>query len=236
MSFLRTQLLLGDAAIETIKNSCVIVCGVGAVGGFATEMIARCGVGNITLIDFDTVEETNINRQIVALGSTIGKKKIDIMSARIKDINPDCNVVSYDKKLTPENIDEFINSGLDSSQLTVIDAIDDVRAKVALISHCVRNGINIVSSMGAAMRRDLSKIKAGTISETKGCPLARAVRHGLKANGVDIKKINCVYSDEEVAQDIAEARNTAKVLPSYAPMTAAMGIRLGDMAIQSLLV
>ena len=214
-----------------LARSHIMICGVGAVGGMAAEMMARVGAGRITLLDFDTVNESNINRQIVALHSTIGKKKIDVMAARILDINPACIVKTIDEKITEQNVGELLARYKPD---LVLDAIDDVRAKVSLLESCIRGGIPVASSMGAAQRRDLSKIKTGTIGQTKGCPLARAVRTGLRARNVDISKTLCVYSDEEIGRDVASARNMAGALPSFAPMTSTIGIRLADLAIKLL--
>lgn len=222
MRFSRTELLLGPDATRKLKNAHVLICGVGAVGGAAAEAIARMGIGGITLIDFDTVNITNINRQIVALTSTIGAKKTFVMARRIIDINPDCDVVEMDIKITDENIGAILN---DVAPKIIIDAIDDVNAKCALIKTATDRNITIVSSMGAAQKTDLSKIRTGPINKTFGDPLARVIRKKLREMNADMTKTVCVFSDE-IPTTIAQN----KILPSIATTTMTFGIRVADEA------
>ena len=190
--FLRLERLIGRDNIEKLHNSRVTVCGAGAVGGFALESLARSGVGFIRVVDFDTVSITNLNRQVLALHSTIGKKKVEVAKERILDINPACTV---------EAIDGFADSStyksiLDGSAL-LLDCIDSLTPKVGLIEYAVKNNYKVISSMGAALRRDLSLIKVADISETWGCPLARQVRSSLRKRGID-KGVRVVFSPEKV--------------------------------------
>ncbi len=190
--FARTQQLLGKTAMEKIKRARVAVFGLGAVGSFAAEALARTGVGNMHLIDFDRVDATNINRQIYALHSTVGKEKAALAQQRIQDINPDCSL----------KIDSsFVNAGslenlLDPDTDIVVDAIDGLNSKVNLIAAAVKMQIRVVSSMGAGGRTDISMIRTGDISETCVCPLARVVRRRLHRRGI-YKGITTVYSIEK---------------------------------------
>ena len=231
--FLRTELLLGAAAMDKLQNAHVLLAGVGAVGGMAAEVLARTGVGRITVIDFDTVDITNINRQIVALCSTVGMKKIDVMAARIKDINPSCKIAALDLRLTPENIKAVLQ---EHKPDIVLDAIDDVSAKTNLIAEAARADITCISSMGAAMRTDPARIKTDTIKNSNGCPLARAVRKNLNRMGIDTGKIYCTYSDQPITDSIALARDDSGTKPSYAPMTMAMGLQLAFAAVRNIIV
>ena len=162
-----------------LSGKTVSIAGIGAVGGFAVEMLARCGIGHIRILDFDTVSETNINRQIIALHSTIGMLKTDVMKKRILDINPDCHVEAFPEVLTDENHYKLFD-GAD----IVLDCIDSVGAKISLLSDAYHSGVPIVSSMGAALRRNASLVRTADIMDTWGCPLARQIRSGLRKQGV----------------------------------------------------
>ncbi len=231
-AFDRTELLIGIDAMARLRALHVMVVGIGAVGGMATEVLARAGVGRITIVDFDRVEESNINRQIVALHSTVGKLKVDVMHDRILDINPDCEILSLAIKVDSDNVSKLLDN---ISPNIVVDAIDDVRAKVSLLTACVDQNIMVVSSMGAAQKRDLSRIKVGSMNQTSGCSLAKAVRHGLKERSVDLSKIIAVYSDECIAPDVAAARDSARVLPSMMTMTAGIGVRAASVVINDVI-
>ena len=186
--FLRSEMLYGTNSTEILKKSKVAVFGIGGVGSYTAEGLARCGVGNITLIDNDTVSYTNINRQLIALHSTLGKQKTQVMSDRIKDINPLCNVTVLNMFYTPE-------SNLDLSRFDyIVDAIDTVSSKIHLAVICFEKNIPLISCMGAGNKLDPTAFKVADIFETSGCPLARVMRKELKAKGV--KKLKVVYSTE----------------------------------------
>lgn len=177
--FRRTEILLGDK-IEKLKKANIIVFGVGGVGGYVIEMLVRSGVGNITLVDFDKVDISNKNRQIIALDSTIGVPKVEAMRDRIRDINKDCKVKIINDKLTPENLDDF---SLDSYDY-VIDAIDMVSSKLALIKYCKDRDIPIISAMGAGNRVGTPKFEVADIYKTYNDGLAKVMRSGLRKLGV----------------------------------------------------
>lgn len=188
--FSRTELLVGEEGISKLNNSKVIVFGVGGVGSFVVESLTRAGIGNLVLIDNDTVCISNLNRQIHATQSTIGRVKVDVMKERVISINPNCNVETKQIFVTPENIDEIITDDIDY----VVDAIDTVTSKLALAEYCYKNGINIISSMGTGNKIDPSQFKVSDVYKTKVCPLAKVMRHELRKRGV--KKLKVVYSEE----------------------------------------
>ncbi len=190
--FARTEQLLGLQAMKKIKNAKVAVFGLGAVGSFAIEALARTGVGNLRLIDFDTVDATNINRQLFALNSTIGREKADLAHERIKDINPLCNVELHSSFVNAQSLEDLLSEDID----VVVDAIDGLNSKINLIIGARQMNLAVVSSMGAGGRTDISMIKTGDISETCVCPLARVVRQRLHRRGL-YKGVRAVYSIEK---------------------------------------
>ena len=187
----RTKILLGEEGLENLDKAKVIIFGVGGVGGYVTEMLARTGVGNLTLVDFDVVSESNLNRQIIALNSTIGVEKVVVMRNRIKDINPKCNVEIKIEKVLPENIESFNLSQYDY----VIDCIDSKNSKVALIKYCYDNKIKIISSMGAGNRSKIPNFVIKDIFDTSYDGLAKVVRKRLKELGV--KKHTVVVCEQQ---------------------------------------
>jgi len=189
--FIRTELLLGAEALKKLKNSRVAVFGVGGVGGFAVEALARSGVGSLDLIDDDTVSESNINRQLIALHSTVGLPKVEVAAARVRDINPACTVRIYKTFYMPETAGEFDFTQYDY----VIDAIDTVSGKIALVMQAHRAGVPIISSMGAGNKLDPTAFRVSDIYKTAVCPLARVMRRELKKRG--IAQLKVVYSEEE---------------------------------------
>lgn len=197
--FVRTRLLLGDAACEALARAHVVVVGLGAVGSYACEALARCGVGRLRLVDFDTVRPSNINRQLYALGSTIGCRKADLAGARAGDINPACAVETLPLFVDPTNLDAVLGGRPDA----VIDAIDSLAPKLALLEASVNAGLFTVSSMGAATRTDFTKIRVADLAETDVCPLARRIRKNLKKKGIT-SGIRCVYSTELVPKPAEE--------------------------------
>ena len=191
----RTAALLGDEAVEKIRSLHVLVLGTGGVGGYAAEQLCRMGVGTMTLIDGDKVEPTNCNRQIAALNSTIGLNKAEVLCQRFKDINPQGTFLAEVRFIKPEECDELLSRPFDM----VIDAIDDVPAKVAFLKTLAEKGIPGVSVMGAGGKRDISQIRVADISKTFGDPLARKVRSELRALGIT-KGITAVFSPEPRCQ------------------------------------
>ncbi|MDO4459185.1 MAG: tRNA threonylcarbamoyladenosine dehydratase [Clostridia bacterium] len=189
--FSRTELLFGAEAMEKLKNSRVAVFGVGGVGGHVVEALARSGVGQLDLIDNDTVSLTNINRQIIALHSTVGKLKVDVAKERCLDINPNIIVNAYRCFYLPETEDQFDFTQYDY----VVDAIDTVSGKIALVMNAKKAGTPIICSMGAGNKIDPTRFKVADIYKTSVDPLARVMRQQMKKRGV--KKLKVVYSEEE---------------------------------------
>lgn len=188
--FTRTEMLIGKSSMDKLANSSVAIFGVGGVGSYVCEASARCGIGNITLIDNDTVAESNINRQLIALHSTIGRYKTEVAKERILDINPECRVTAINAFYSPENA-ELINF---SEYDYIIDAIDTVTAKLCLIENAYNAGTPIISSMGTGNKLDPSRFRISDISKTSVCPLARVMRRELKAR--NINKLKVLWSDE----------------------------------------
>lgn len=189
--FSRTELLIGKHGMEKLKNSRVAIFGIGGVGGYVVEALVRSGVGAVDLIDSDTVAESNLNRQIIATRSTIGKYKVDAMKERIMDINPDCKVETYRCFYLPETKDEF-----DFSKYNyVVDAVDTVTAKLQLVMESEEKGVPVISSMGAGNKMNPVMFEVADIYKTSVCPLAKVMRRELKKRG--IKKLKVVYSKEE---------------------------------------
>ena len=188
--FSRTELLFGKEAMDKLAGSKVAVFGIGGVGGYVCEALVRSGVGAFDLIDDDKVCLTNLNRQIIATRSTVGKYKTDVMRDRMIDINPNVEVEVHKCFFLPENADDFPWDSYDY----VVDAVDTVTAKIALVMKCKEKNIPIISSMGAGNKLDGSQFKVADIYKTKVCPLAKVMRRELKKRGV--KKLKVVYSEE----------------------------------------
>ena len=189
--FARSELLLGSDAMTSLKNAHVAVFGIGGVGGYVCEMLARSGVGKITLVDSDCVSETNRNRQIIALESTTGRPKVDVMKERISDINPSAEVVAINAFYTPGNADDYPLSEYDY----VADCIDTMTSKIELILRSKAQNVKIISAMGAGNKLDPTGFEVSDIYKTSVCPLARTLRYELKRRGV--KSLKVVYSKEE---------------------------------------
>ncbi|WIF94213.1 tRNA threonylcarbamoyladenosine dehydratase [Caminicella sporogenes] len=190
-SFSRTELLIGRKGLEKLSKKKVAVFGIGGVGTFVVEGLARTGVGNFVLIDDDDICLTNINRQIHALRSTVGKPKVEVMKNRILDINPKANVVTYKMLYNAENANKL----LDDSYDYVVDAIDMVSSKLDLVEKCYKRNISIISSMGAGNKLDPTKFEVADVYKTSMCPLAKVMRKELKKRGV--KRLKVVYSKEK---------------------------------------
>ena len=188
--FCRTELLVGEEGINKLHNSKVIVFGIGGVGSFVVEALTRAGVGNLILVDNDTICISNLNRQIHATQATVGMIKVEAMKERVISINPKCNVEAKQVFITADNISEIIPSDVDY----VVDAIDTVTSKLALAEYCCKNNINIISSMGTGNKMDPTQFRVSDVFKTKVCPLAKVMRHELRKRGV--KKLKVVYSEE----------------------------------------
>ena len=189
--FSRTELLIGEAAVEKLKRSHVAVFGVGGVGGYVCEALVRSGVGTFDLVDSDTVAVSNLNRQIIALHSTVDKYKVDVMKDRMLDINPNVSVNVHRCFYLPENADDFDFSRYDY----IVDAVDTVTAKLEIIMRAKKLGIPVISAMGAGNKLDPSAFRVSDIYKTKVCPLCKVMRKELKKRGIDGLKV--VYSEEE---------------------------------------
>ncbi|MBR2941946.1 MAG: tRNA threonylcarbamoyladenosine dehydratase [Clostridia bacterium] len=219
----RLELMIGGEAVARLKNAHVAVFGVGGVGGYTVEALARSGVGALTLVDDDTVNLTNLNRQIIALHSTLGQYKVDAAKARILDINPDCRVNALKTFFLPENADAFDFAQYDY----VVDAIDTVSGKIELAVRCQAAGVPLISCMGAGNKLDPTAFVVTDISKTSVCPLARVMRRELRKRGVERLKV--VYSTEPAreqmgAMEASEAGARRSVPASNAFVPAAAGL------------
>ncbi|MBR6071347.1 MAG: tRNA threonylcarbamoyladenosine dehydratase [Acholeplasmatales bacterium] len=217
--FQRTELLIGNEGLEKLKNANIIIFGVGGVGGYAVEGLVRAGIEKITIVDKDTVNITNINRQIIALNSTIGKNKVDVIEERIKDINPNCNVTKYQMFYLPNE-----ESKIDLSKYDyVIDCIDTVTAKINIIERCYNLGIKVISCMGMGNKLNPLDIRISDIYKTSVCPLARTIRYELRKR--NIKKLKVCYSLEEPIKNNIPLDENKKSTPgsiSFVPSVAGL--------------
>lgn len=193
----RTELLIKEEGVEKLNNATVLVVGLGGVGSFAAEFLARAGIGKMTIVDGDTVDITNINRQLPALHSTIGKHKVEVVAERLMDINPQLELVKINEFLNPERMGEVLDSG---NFDYILDCIDSITPKVSLILAAKRRRIKIVSSMGAGGKSDPAKVMVRDIHKTAECHLAKQVRKRLKKEKID-KGIRCVFSSEIQDED-----------------------------------
>lgn len=188
--FSRTELLIGKSGLDKLKNSKVMVFGVGGVGSYTVECLARAGVGNIIIVDNDTIAVSNLNRQVHATLETIGRIKVEVEKERILSINKECNVVCHKVFVLENNLDEIIDDDVDY----IVDAIDTVSTKIALAKYCEDKSIKLISSMGTGNKLDPTKFVISDIYKTKVCPLAKVMRHELRKRGV--KKLKVLYSEE----------------------------------------
>lgn len=210
MEFSRTERLIGKDNLEKLKNKNVIIFGLGGVGSYVAEALARSGVGKMTVVDKDTVDITNINRQLYALHSTVGKDKAEVAKERILDINPDCQVTPIVKMYLPENADEFNLAEYDY----IVDAIDNVTAKIDLAIKSQKLGIPMIASMGTGNKLDPTAFKITDIYKTDTCPLCRVMRKELKTRGV--KKLKVLYSTETPQNDGERTPASISFVPSVA--------------------
>lgn len=215
MDLSRSELLLGKNGIERLQNAHVCIFGVGGVGSYAAEAIARGGVGKITLVDFDTVSPSNINRQLPATSLTVGQKKVEVMARRIQEINPDAEIVPTDTFCTPDNAESLVPEKADF----VIDAVDTVSAKIAIIEVCKKRGIPIISCMGAGNKLDPTRFAVTDIFKTSVCPLCRVMRHEMRKRGIE--RLTVVYSTEEPVKTGSQTIGSLPYVPSVAGLIAA---------------
>ena len=231
----RTAVLLGEATLDSLAAKRVMVVGLGGVGAYAAEMLCRAGVGNLVLIDSDTVGESNLNRQLIALNSTIGKLKTDVLAERLKDINPAVNLVVVPEYVEEENLSRIFETAgkLDY----VVDAIDTLAPKISLIKHCVQNGIPHVTAMGAGAKLDATKIRIADLSKSYNCPLAYILRKKLRKEGIS-KGFKVVFSEELPDRDAIvpmEERNKKSQVGTISYLPAVFGCVCAQAAIEHLI-
>lgn len=234
--FSRLECLVGHDAVCRLHDAHVMIVGIGAVGGWAMESLVRCGIGHLALVDFDVVEPSNINRQVIATHDTIAQKKVDAARRRCLSIWPRCDVQAIDVFVDDENA-----SGLVEGMDIVLDCNDTVKAKAALIGACQEKGVTIISSMGAALRTDLSLIRTGLLKDTHGCPLARALRGEVRRRGLSLD-VPVVYSSQEVRPGCSrpamvgdDARRKQTALGSLPTVTAVFGQYMAHEALMRLI-
>lgn len=219
----RTEILIGNENMQKIKNAKVCICGIGGVGSYTLEALARIGVGDIMIVDNDNVDITNINRQIIATVDNVGNSKVEEAKKRINKINPEVKINAIQTYISKDNINEYITPDLDY----VVDAIDSIEAKIALIKRCKELNIKVISSMGMANKLDPLKIKVADISKTEVCPLARVIRKKLKEE--KIKKVKTVFSTETAI------KTDSKVLGSVSFVPSAAGIIIASEVVKDLI-
>lgn len=230
--FVRTEILLGEVGINKLSSKHVLIAGVGGVGGYVAESIARAGIGTITIIDNDVVDISNINRQLIANLDNVGKYKVEEFATRIMQINPLVKLNVLPVFIDKNNIAELLSDKPDY----VIDCIDTIESKLALLIYCVRNKIKIVSSMGAGNRIDVTKVKVADIGKTKVCALARNIRLRLREIGIH-KGIKVVYSEEErYAKPLANPTGGRPTNGTISYLPALFGIMLSGLVLQELIV
>ena len=227
----RTELLVGADGLEALKNTHILVIGVGGVGSYAVEFLARAGIGKLTIVDGDTVDLTNTNRQLPALHSTVGLPKTEVMAARLKDINPDLELTIIQSFITPETVENLIDKKYDF----VFDCIDSIQPKQYVIVTCKQKEVPIVSSMGAGGRVDPSKVKIADISETYNCPFAQQIRKGLRRKGVR-KGVTAVFSSELVDKDTCMLTDGSRFKRSFygtiSYIPALFGLNMASVAVR----
>jgi len=206
----RTELVIGKSNLERLKSANICICGIGGVGSYTLEALARIGVGNITIIDNDNVDITNINRQLIATVDNVGKSKVEEAKKRINSINPEITITSVKDFIDNSNVEEYITQNYDY----VIDAIDSVESKIAIIKICKQKNIRIISSMGMANRLEPLKIKVADISKTEVCPLAKVIRKRLRQE--NISKVKVVFSTEDTIKPGGKLLGSVSYVPSTA--------------------
>lgn len=229
----RTSLLLSENNLQHLQHSHILVVGVGGVGAYTAEMLVRAGVGHITIIDSDCVAPSNINRQLIALHSTIDKPKVDVLAQRLLDINPALQLTAIQRYVDVEGVETLLQTKYDF----VVDAIDTVAPKVALLATCLQGNIPVVSSMGAGARIDPTQIRYADINQTTHCGLARAVRSRLRKMNIR-HKLPVVYSTEipraDAVEEVTGERNKRTTVGTVSYMPAIFGCYLAAFVIQRL--
>lgn len=226
--FARTELLLGREALDRLSGARVAVFGIGGVGGYVCEALARSGVGKFDLVDSDRVSITNLNRQIIATWKTIGQYKTDAMRERILEINPGADIRLHRCFFLPENAGEFSFEDYDY----IVDAVDTVTAKIGLVMKARESGVPVISSMGAGNKLDGSRFRVADLYETKVCPLAKVMRRELRKRGVDSLKV--VYSEEEPVQPRGETEAELRIPGSVAFVPSAAGLLIAGEVVKDL--
>ena len=221
--FERLELIIGKENLSKLNNTRVLVIGLGGVGGILTETLVRNGIKNITIIDNDIVDTTNKNRQIIAMDSTVGKKKTEVMKERLLDINKDCNVTIISEFIDKNNIDLLFKEPIDY----VVDACDTVSTKILIIEECLKRNIKVLSSMGMGKKTNLSKLKIMDIRKTSYDKLAKVVRKKLRDDGIN-EKVMVLSSDEEPI-------DTKDNIGSYSPLTSSAGLLMADYVIKDII-
>lgn len=225
--FERTIQLIGEESFAVLQQSRVILFGVGGVGGWTAETLIRSGVGHLTLVDYDTVQESNLNRQLVATAGCIGEEKVSAMRRRLLEVIPSANIQTVQCEYNEQTYGQFDFSGYD----LVIDAIDNVSSKVRLIYEATHSGTPLLSSMGAGRKVDVSQVRVSDFGKVAGCPLARAIRKRMKATGLyPQRKFPCVWSPEQVLNQSGQRAAKGTV----APIVGMFGMMLAGLALQTL--
>ena len=234
--FQRTEWIIGQEAVRKLADSRVAIFGLGGVGGYALEALARAGIGELDLIDMDSVSESNINRQILATHKTVGRLKTDVAKERVLEINPDCIVHTYCKFFLPDNAKEFPFPEFDY----VIDAIDTVSGKIALVTSAKEAGVPVICAMGAGNKLSATAFEVTDIAKTSVCPLAKVMRHELKVRG--IKDVKVVYSKEEPKTAVRrenscgeETEKTGRIPGSISYVPSVMGLILAGEVIRDII-
>lgn len=235
----RTRMLLGDAGLDRLSSARVLVVGVGGVGGYACEMLVRSGVGGLVIVDSDEVGESNINRQLLALHSTVGRPKVEVLKDRLMDINPELDLRIVPEYINEENVAQLFldHEGNTIHYDVVVDAIDTLSPKISLIQYCLAHGLRLVSSMGSGAKMDATAVRIADISKTYQCPLAHMLRKRLHKLGIS-KGFLAVFSAElphKESLSLEESRNKKSQVGTISYMPAVFGCVCAQAAIQSIL-
>lgn len=227
--FTRTELLIGKTGVEKLKKSKVVVYGIGGVGSYVVEGLARAGIGHIVIVDFDKVDITNINRQLLATHSTIGKDKVEVMKERILDINPNVVVEAY----KPDEIENGEESLINNSVTYVVDAIDTITNKIKLIERANKENVKIISATGAANKLDPTAFEVADIYKTSMCPVCKILRKELKQKG--IKHLKVVYSKETPIKPKIEEKTNERVLGSISFVPSVAGLIIASQVVKEII-
>lgn len=209
--FSRFTTIVGDDLFDSLKDKCVLILGCGGVGGYVVEALARCGIGTLILVDFDVIDETNINRQIIALDSTIGRKKVDVLCERVKDINKECNVIRVEQFIDTDNLNCLFEFSIDY----FVDACDTVSTKKEVIMRCLQNEVPFISCMGTGNKLDPSKLEITDIRKTVNDPLARILRKFVRDKGIE-SKVMVLTSTEVPIKTGSRTVGSTSFVPSSA--------------------